>query len=286
MAISEVTSRQISTMNMKTIRGSKIDNHANTCVVGNNALITHDYQQPVSVSGYDPATGSQQLKIVSAAVAYDDHNTGETTILMINQAIYVPTVEHNLLCPMQMRLNEVEISECPKFLHPNPTDKTHAIVARDEQNEKYMIPLQISGVVSYFPTRKPTMDEIDDADQIIHLTADQPKWDPHTDAHARAENSMLDFDGGIKHPGDERSSKPQNAFILTITHNDDDNKVHDYPPCAPELDPNTFSYCIKETVNISLIHSKDTHLITPAHLAKNWNIGIDAATWTIEATTQ
>eukprot|EP00978_Attheya_sp_CCMP212_P033856 scaffold138839_cov37-Attheya_sp.AAC.1 len=35
-------------------------------------------------------------------------------------------MDHNLLCPMQLRMNEVIIDDCPKFLHLNPTDETHA----------------------------------------------------------------------------------------------------------------------------------------------------------------
>ena len=80
------------------------------------------------------------LQIVSAALAYDDPNNGETVILRVHQAVHVPTMANNLLCPMQMRLNDVEVNDCPKFLHPNPTDTTHLLVLK-EAEETLTIPL-------------------------------------------------------------------------------------------------------------------------------------------------
>jgi hypothetical protein len=60
-----------------------------------------------------------KARTVTAVVAYDDPVSGETILLIINQAIYIPTLEHNLLCPMQMRLNDVLVSEIPSFCHRN-----------------------------------------------------------------------------------------------------------------------------------------------------------------------
>eukprot|EP00978_Attheya_sp_CCMP212_P004011 scaffold8553_cov56-Attheya_sp.AAC.1 len=58
---------------------------------------------------------------------------------------------------MQLRMNDVRIDECPKFLHPNPTDITHAIKFPGVGGEDdYVMPLALHGVTSYFPTRKPT----------------------------------------------------------------------------------------------------------------------------------
>ena len=37
----------------------EIDNHADTCVVGKQALIIYDYEPPVSVQAYDPSLGTQ-----------------------------------------------------------------------------------------------------------------------------------------------------------------------------------------------------------------------------------
>ncbi len=73
-------------------------------------------------------------------------------ILLINQAILVPEVDHCLLCPMQCRINGREINEVPRFLTSNPTTSTHSIVIADPTDDahQYTILLQVEGFVSYF----------------------------------------------------------------------------------------------------------------------------------------
>jgi hypothetical protein len=86
-----------------------MDSHADTCVVGKNTLIMHKLDKKVNVTGFDPTQGKvKDLDLVSAALAYDCPTTGEATILLIHQAVHVPTMENDLLCPMQMRMNDVD----------------------------------------------------------------------------------------------------------------------------------------------------------------------------------
>ena len=100
-----------------------LDSHADTCVVGKNALIIHILNKKVNVTGFDPSLGKvKDLDLVSAALAYDCPETGETVILMIHQAVHVPTMINDLLCPMQMRTNDIGVQECPKFLEEHPDD--------------------------------------------------------------------------------------------------------------------------------------------------------------------
>ena len=50
----------------------ELDSHADTCVLGRDALIMLDYQQPVHVVGYDESLGTKTYATVSGVVAYDD----------------------------------------------------------------------------------------------------------------------------------------------------------------------------------------------------------------------
>ena len=79
----------------------ELDSHADTCVLGRDALILLDYERPVNVQGYDPTLGSTTYATVSGVLAYDDPVTGEVYHLVINQAIHIPHLNHHLLCPMQ-----------------------------------------------------------------------------------------------------------------------------------------------------------------------------------------
>ena len=73
---------------------------------------------------------------MSAALAYDDPSTGEVIILMVHQAILVPQIRHNLLCPMQLRMNDVEVDEKPKFLTDAPAELNHALAIPEDNGDE------------------------------------------------------------------------------------------------------------------------------------------------------
>ena len=74
---------------------TELDNHADTSGVSPAAaLIFHDFERPVNISGYDGSVGSTQAQVVSAAVAYDCPATGDTYMLVIHQAVAVPSMQH------------------------------------------------------------------------------------------------------------------------------------------------------------------------------------------------
>ncbi len=62
----------------------ELDSHASTCVLGRHALITLDYNRPVSVTGYDASLGTHTYKIISGVIGYTDPTTGRTLHLVIN----------------------------------------------------------------------------------------------------------------------------------------------------------------------------------------------------------
>ena len=169
----------------------------------------------VNVTGYDPRMGSKRdIKVVAAVVAHDDPTTGEAVMLQINQAIHAPTIEANLLCPMQLRLNDVGVDECPKFLARNATDKTHAIVTDEGKSQECLIPLSLRGVTSYFPTRKPSQQEHESHTGSVHeLTAEEPEWNPHASDYEGQESALVGMDGRLK---DEPLRQP-NALLPVVT---------------------------------------------------------------------
>ena len=103
---------------------SEIDNHAYTCMVGTKtALIIHDYDRPVQVHGYDEGVGEiEACRTVSAVIVYDHTESRETYMLVLHQAILIPQMENNILCPLQMRKNDVRVNDEQKFMAPTPTE--------------------------------------------------------------------------------------------------------------------------------------------------------------------
>jgi len=74
-----------------------------------------------------PKDGHRSAKTVDATVRYQEPQSGQKFILMIDEAIHIDGLVNHLLCPMQCLLNGVHISEVPKFLAETPSETTHAI---------------------------------------------------------------------------------------------------------------------------------------------------------------
>ena len=156
-----------------------LDSHADTCVIGQHALIVHNLNCPVNIFGYDPSKGTitPNCRTVLAAVAYDFPMTGEIFIIDIHQAILIDHFHNNLLCPMQIMMYEVKVNYIPKYLTDNPTDQTHPIFMH-EKGETLLIPLYLHGVNSHFTSSNPTMEEYNNCTHFS-ATEVEPEWDPH-----------------------------------------------------------------------------------------------------------
>ena len=101
---------------------TELDSHADTSVVGcDTALLIHDYETPVQVQGYNGDAGERfNCRIVSAVVAYDHPASGDVYMLVIHQAILLPSMSHNFLCPMQLRDHGLTVNDEPKLIQFPP----------------------------------------------------------------------------------------------------------------------------------------------------------------------
>ncbi len=91
----------------------ELDTHADTTVLGRHCLVVQDFNQPVDVSGWDSKLCTIKCLIVTGMVAYDHPTTGQTYMLVFNQAIYAEAVENHLIFPMQCQVHEVTINDTP-----------------------------------------------------------------------------------------------------------------------------------------------------------------------------
>ena len=273
----------------------ELDSHADTCVVGKNALIFQDFGRPVSVSAYDPSLGTKPgMKVVSAAIAYDDPTNGEVKILVIHQAIYILTLDHNLLSPMQMRLNEVVVNDCPSFLNPKPHDLSHSIKIPGPDGDVVVIPLRLFGVTSYFPCRRPTQQEFETGDKF-DLTAETAEWDPYDSTFARQESHHQNTQDWELDSGDRLrqarsfissfdSLEPNTQYQAVGKLSSKSNQV--LMKIDPNLDGYTFAMRLNKRHNVSLASSTREKPISAEALAKNWGVSIEVAKKTRAATTQ
>ena len=181
----------------------ELDSHADTCVIGENCLVILDHNRPVNVCNFDQKDGHRCAKTVDAAICYQDLQSRQKYILMINQAIHINGLESHLLCPVQCHLVGVHISEILKFLAESLSVATYAIqfTYPFDTTHPLIIPLQLGSVTSYFDVHSLNIAEYgNEGIPQIHLTAEEPPWDPSTEEYSKHETCMLDHQGQISIP--------------------------------------------------------------------------------------
>ena len=252
-------------------------------MIGKHALIVHDFERPVNVVGYDQAQGTLavNMKTVSGALAYDDPQTGEVIIIMVHQAVLIPHLEVNLLCPMQVRVNDVKVEEIPKFLAENPTAHNHAIYF---PQEGITVPLALHGAKSYFPTRKPTMEEYNKSTQDdgvqCELTYETPDWDPLDNTYNNQEENMMDSQGNVL----KRAGLNKEGRRFMISSLSTEIKEPSLQEVEDDLGQVLQSNRVISGVGVSTTEPR--RKLDPATLAAKWDIGLEKAQRTIEKTTQ
>jgi hypothetical protein len=120
---------------------------------------------------------------------------GETVILVVHQAIYVPHMQHSLLSTMQLRLNDIFVNKCPKFLTNKPTNLTHFLITirgmTNDPDSTLLIPPTINGVTSTFLTScKSCVQEYETCLQY-ELMFDSPDYNPHNPTYSRQEDAVI-----------------------------------------------------------------------------------------------
>ena len=87
----------------------------------------------------------------------------------------------------------VTVNDVPKIHKEDPTVDDHAITFVETG---FRIPLSLWGIFSYFPTSKPTHDDLLNPNEVYILSP--ATWNPHSDAYSTNEESMLDWEGNMQ----------------------------------------------------------------------------------------
>ena len=128
-------------------------------------------------------------------MGYQDSQSGQRFILMINQAICIKSLENHMLCPMQCCVNGVHISEVHKFLVEHSSKTTNAIELTEVFYSAHLltIPHKLTSVTSYSAVYSTSIAEYENEDiPKIHLTAKEPPWDPSTNEYSERFNDRSD----------------------------------------------------------------------------------------------
>ena len=163
-------------------------------VLGKYSFIFESTGKTCTVKPFSSELGvAENVPIVDGAIVYEEPYSGQPYILLIRNALYIPSMDINLIPPFIMRAGGVLVNEIPKIHCSNPRTTDHCISFR---NHDLSIPLQLNGIFSFFHHRIPTMEELHGCDKIF-ITPDSTTWNPNCDSFSRNEQSMTDYEGNI-----------------------------------------------------------------------------------------
>ncbi len=275
---------------------TELDSHADSPVVGRNALILAHTGKTANVTGFTKDLGRcMSVPIVTAAIAYDHEYTGETSIILIHNALHFKSMENNLIPPFAIRMSGAEVNEEAKCLAKEPTINHHSIFWPSEINkhqQEIRIPLQLHGTISYFPSRILSRQEVHNH-YHFNLSPNCAEWNPHNESYASQEHSMLDFRGEIsartKHVRElvvnGLNVQDESEVIMKTSKNIQVSAV--MCEVSDMLDLGSFARAIRrEDYNICSLRSGKRTGVTAQQLAEKWNISPDLAKRTLQSTTQ
>ena len=174
-----------------------LDSHANMPVVGSGCYVfRHTGKKAITVSAFSPEYKPMDVPVVDAALMYRCPFSGTEHLLVVMNALYVPTMTHNLISPFILHEAGVTVNDKAKIHCNDPGQDDHALVFDDG----FWIPMQLHGIFSFFTTTKPTDEEVERTEDVYLLTPDQ--FNPHHVAYALNEDATLDWEGNIIAPKD------------------------------------------------------------------------------------
>ena len=194
---------------------TELDLHANMAVIGRNAAIVAETGKTVNIKPFSSECNELvEVPIVDAVVKWVCPNTATSYLLLLRNALYVKSMTNNLVPPFILREAGLVVKDTPKIHMTNPERSDHSIYIPDKD---LRITLSLRGVFSYFPTCKPTDEELEGTEEIIPITP--VHWNPHSDVYAQNEHNMVDHEGNM-------IEEHQRIRILLSEIQDDLNNDH------------------------------------------------------------
>ena len=118
---------------------------------------------------------------------------------MVRNALYVPSMEHNLIPPFILREAVLVLNDTPKIHCNIPSAEYHSLF---DEETGLRITFTLDGTFSVFKSRSLTNEEINNVEDFdtVFLTPDSNKWDPYDKSYNHNEDSFLDHRGRMIPP--------------------------------------------------------------------------------------
>ena len=100
-------------------------------VVGCHAYILSNTGRKADVNAFSPDFEPMTIPIVDAAVQYNCKFTGKSYLLIIHNALHVPSMENNLIPPFVMRETGISVDDTPKIHCDDPSVMNHSLFFKE-----------------------------------------------------------------------------------------------------------------------------------------------------------
>ena len=147
-------------------------------VIGKQAFIFSHSGQYENVRAFtDEVKGITKVPIVDAVIAYDCPKSGQTYLLVVRNALCIPSMEHNLIPPFILRESGLVLYDTPKIHCNVPSAEDHSMF---DEEKGPRIPFTLDRTFSVFKSHSLKNEEINNVEdfETVFLTPDSKKWAP------------------------------------------------------------------------------------------------------------
>jgi len=274
---------------------TELDSHADTIVAGKNFLVLNYTERSCDVSPYsDEYAPMTNVPIVQAATGYTSVN-GRDYILIVNEALSMPNLDHSLINPNQLRCFNITVQDNPF------ADEPMAITSQDDG---FTACLLSRGTTIYLDTWCPSQDDLERLPKIVlssplewnpqevrfpqtsfadHLEVEHRNimatktmgFSPNIESHDTGEGFNIDrFNRRVI----ESVKATNESHIANVRNKTSNNKTE------PAL-PITLNENELEWPPTFLSHDRHSNT-TPEDLSERWGISVAQAALTLKATTR
>lgn len=229
----------------------------------------------------------KSIPIAQIATGYTSSN-GSRYILIVNEALWMPEMVNSLMNPNQLRDFGVHIND-------NPYDDDIMTIRRegDDDEKDFVACLRSEGTNIYIDTWTPTEGDLEECPHIV-LTSSHP-WDPHRIQFPKSDQYIIEDVESMNISG------IQSTRVLSETYIEFGNE---YEKPLSIFDINVFNARIMKSERISVevstgplsedklmppknfVSTSRHSNTTPEDLSEIWNINLEQARMTLQATTQ
>ena len=263
----------------------ELDSHADTIIAGKNCLTLSYSGRVCDVSAYSedypPRVG---VPVVSAATGYTTAN-GDNYILIFNEALSIPDLDHSLVNPNQLRYHGVMVQDNPF------SDIPMMITAA---NDKFQACLLSKGTVIYFDSWLPSQSDLEMYPHV-ELSSSTP-WTPQSIefpslSYSEREEIESRNIASFRRVPDNYSHDDQliydvnsfNSSLISSVRIDHDYKSKNGISSIKSIGPLSEDEMNSPPTYISTERHSD---ISPEDLSERWQLSIAQAKLTLGATTQ